>query len=313
MLKNFVYKNTYFIIGCLVLILLMALFSNYKTTNIEGFTYGITKENYDSSINCGSSWNPVTTSSGFNFKNGNYNPIYMLSTSSDDITQLFDNYKGTTFNTDCSNVLYSVNKNVYSKYVYNNSTLKYNSSLLKQNSYIGNFYDCFKLLTNETNPTIYFNYNSRNANRTELTLTMINVNNSKNKYVFTIKLKSSGKTYMDNKLKEVLGESHNTYSSSTEVSGFYLKTLKDTTKCDMTIYKNSGSNDKLTNINAPEIPTLISDLSDHILSMYNTSDNSRVSKYNLFTTSSTVKYMYGSIESAGNQDDVIVQIPNFTS
>ena len=312
MLKNFVYKNTYFIIGCLVLILLMALFSNYKTTNIEGFSYGITKENYDLSINCGSNWKPVTTSSGFNFKNENYNPIYILTTSSDDITQLFDNYKSTTFNIDCSNVLYSVNKNVYSKYVYNNSTLKYNSSLLTQNSSIGNFYDCFKLLTNETKPTIYFDYNSKNADKPYLTLTMISVSNSQNKYVFTIKLKSSGKTYMDNKLKEVLNGCNNIYSSTAEVSGFYLKTLKDTTRCDMYIYKNSKSSDRLTNINAPKIPSLISDLSDHILSMYNTSDSSSVSKYDLFKTSTTVKYMYGSIEYGGNQDDVIVQIPDFT-
>lgn len=313
MLKYFVYKNTYFIIGCLVLILLMSLFSNYKTNNMEGFTYGITKESYDSSITCGSSWKPVNSSSGFNFKNDNYNPIYMLSTSSDDITQLFDNYKSTTFNTDCSNVLYSVNNNNYSKYVYNNSAIKYNSSLLTENSSIGNFYDCFKLLSNDTNPTIYFDYNSKNANKTELTLTMINVNNSKNKYVFTMNLKSSGKTYMDEKLKQFLNGSHNTYSSTTEVSGFLVKILKDTTKCDMTIYKKSGSNDKLTNINSPTIPTLISDLSDHILSMYNSSDKSRASRYNLIANSSKVKYMYGEIEYGENQDATIVQIPNFTS
>lgn len=312
MLKHISYKNTYFIIGALILIILIALFSNYNT-NIEGFTHRITREPYNSNISCGTNWNPASSGSGFNFRNRNYNTIHMLSSNLDDITQLFNNYANTTFNIDCSNVLYNINRNVYSKYVYNNSAIKYNPSLLTKTSSIGNFYDCFARLVDDTKPTIYFDYNSRNSNRTELNLTIINANNRNNIYRFNIGLKRSGKTYMDEKIKDFLKNSHSTYSSTTPVSGFVLKMLRDKTRCDITIYKNRGSPDELKNTNAPNIPTLINDLSPHILSMYNRNDRSSVSRYNLITTSSRIKYMYGTVEYAGNQDDVIVQIPNFTS
>lgn len=313
MLKYFVYKNTYFIIGCLLLILVMALLSNYKT-NIEGFTYNIEKKDYNLILSCGPNWQPVITTAGFNFNNNNYNTIYMLSTSLDDITQLFNNYKNTIFNIDCSNILYSTNNNTYSKYTYNNNDITFLPNLMSANSYIDDFYPCFKKLVNKTNPDIYFDYDSKNVNN-ELYVRMINKNNPNNKYRFKINLSPSGTTYMNEKIKNFLQPGHAEYSSSDEVSGFKLNLQKDLTKSDIAVYNTKSSNsDILRGKNSPIITTLIDDLgnNNNILAFYNVSDNSSVSKYNLITTSSKVKYMIGTINYAGNQEDVIVQIPNFT-
>jgi len=320
MLKYFVYKNTYFIIGCLLLILVMALLSNYKT-NIEGFTYNIEKKDYNLMLSCGPTWKSVITTSGFNFNNNNYNTIYMLSTSLDDITQLFNNYKNTTFNIDCSNILYTtIDTKTFSKYTYNNNDITFFPNLMKENSYIEDFYPCFKQLVSKTKPKIYFDYDSKNTNN-ELYITMINNNNPNNKYRFKINLSPSGKTYMDKQLKNFLQTGYIAYSTTEPVSGFKLKLQKDLTKSDITVYKTQGKNDDiLRDKNSPIITTLIDDLgkidddtkTNLILAFYNVSDNSSVSKYNLYSTSSKTKYMVGTINYAGNQEDVIVQIPNYT-
>jgi hypothetical protein len=320
MLKYFVYKNTYFIIGCLLLILVMALLSNYKT-NIEGFTYNIEKKDYNLMLSCGPTWKSVITTSGFKFNNNDnennifYNTIYMLSTSLDDITQLFNNYTNTKFNIDCSNILYTTtDTKTFSKYTYNNNDITFFPNLMKENSYIEDFYPCFKKLVSKTNPVIYFDYDSKNTNN-ELYITMINNNNPNNKYRFKINLSPSGKTYMDDKLKNFLQTGYIAYSTSEPVSGFKLKLQKDLTKSDITVYKTQGKNDDiLRDKNTPIITTLIDDLgnNNNILAFYNVSDNSGVSKYNLFSKSAKTKYMVGTINYAGNQEDVIVQIPNYT-
>jgi hypothetical protein len=298
----------------------MALLSNYKT-NIEGFTYDIQKKDYNLMLSCGPTWKSVITTSGFNFNNNNYNTIYMLSTSLDDITQLFNNYTNTIFNIDCSNILYTTtDTKTFSKYTYNNNDINFFPNLMSANSYIGDFYPCFKKLVSKTNPDIYFEYNSKNTNN-ELYITMINKNNPNNKYRFKINLTPSGKSYMDEKIKNFLQTGYIAYSTSEPVSGFKLKLQNDVTKSDITVYKTQGKNDDiLRDKNSPIITALIDDLgntdenttTNRILAFYNVSDNSGVSKYNLFSKSAKTKYMVGTINYAGNQEDVIVQIPNYT-
>ena len=313
----------YFIIGCLVLIIIINLLSIKCNSTIEGFTHNIIKEKYDIKLNCCSSWTPTYTKSAFFFSNKYYNPIYMLHSNIDDITQLFNDSRDIQFNIDCSNVVYTtIHKHrkprSFFKYMYNNSAIEYNPFLIPEtSSYVGTIYHCFKKFVNDTKPTIYFNYDSKNANDTNLILTIQNEKNKINKNIFKINLSKDGKKIVDNKLIENLSKSHPVYSSSNNISGFGLAILPNTNakKCNIMVYKTTGINDSLTNQNIPNITTLISDINNYVLSMYNVSNGykSKVSKYNLITKSSKIRYMYGTIESGDNQDYVIVQIPDFTS
>lgn len=316
MLKYFAYKNTYFIIGCLILILLMALLSRHYVSTIEGFTYPITTEKHNPKISCGTNWTPVNTTPGFNFKNDIYTSIYMLTGSLDDITQLFDNYANTIFNIDCSNVLYSASQSkTFSKYMYNNSVIKFRPILLTQTSYIGNFYQCLKKMVNDTTPTMKFDYKSRETNN-ELTLTMTNKNNSNNKFVFRINLNPKGVKIVNNIITNSMKSSHSTYSTTTKVTGISLNALPNTQVSNIQIFKKVGNNTEVDSLKSEPLPkidnSIFTVLDNNILAMYNiTNPSSSVANFNLIGTSPTIAYIYGTVEYGGNQDNVIVQIPNF--
>lgn len=317
MLKYFAYKNTYFIIGCLLLILLMVLLSRYYFSSVEGFTYTITTANHDPKISCGTNWRPVNTNAGFNFRNSNYTSIYMLNTSLDDITQLFDNYANTIFNFDCSNVLYSTRQNnTFSKYMYNNSVIKFRPILLTQRSYIGVFYECLKKMVNDAKPLITFNYYSREPNKGWLQLTMTNKNNSNNKFVFSMNLKPGGVTLINNVIKQSLRIPHATYNTTTKVTGISLNVLPNTQTCNIRIFKQVGNNTEVDSLKSKPLPkidnSILNQLGNRISSMYNKTDpSSSVANFNLVGGSNRIRYIYGTVEYGGNQDNVIVQIPNF--
>jgi hypothetical protein len=296
MLKSFIQKNLYFILGCLLIVILVALGIQSMNRQVEGLVGSEFKETSYTLSTCISSWTPVVPSeSGFYFKNNNYKPIYVLSSPNDTINNLFQNNK--VFNVDCSNVLYSRNSNkTFNKYTYNNNTVLYD------NTSVGSFYGCFMKLINDTKPIIYYRYKS--YDKTPFIKIVFSYDGTKNiKNTFNIKLNLSdkGKETLDKVFLNYLIQTHKVYSTDI-VSGFLLslnKTDPVNVKYNAIIYKKDGTKDILTNLpKIVEDSTLLEilkkpEMNKEVISIYDARNTS--AKYNLGSSTQTKSYVYGRI------------------
>ena len=298
MLKSFAQKNLYFIIGCLVIVILVVLGLQSMNRTVEGLDgSSITEILYTPSTLVSNSDPVVPSKSGFYFKNDNYKPIYVLPSANSTINNFFQNNK--LFNVDASNVLYSRNQNnTFNKYTYNNTNVLYESP------FTGTFYECFKQMLSVTKPICY-RYITKNQNTfIKIIFNYNGTNNADVKNTFCLKfnIKNSGdnnaKPKIDKVISDYLSKTHQVYSTGI-VSGYLIslnKTDPANVKYTVIVNKTDGSKDTLTNV-----PKIVDDSAllgiltkDNIISIYETRNNA---KYNL--ASSSESYIYGRI-SFGN-------------
>jgi hypothetical protein len=274
MLKSFIKTNLYFIIGCLVIVIVTALLSQITDNLFEGLAT-IADTDYVP-VQCNSNWVPIVPSdSGFYFKSNNYKPIYVVDSAEENITNLFK--ANLLYNVDCSNTLYSKKPDgTFKKYLYDGK------DILFENYSTGSFYDCLKKLIHETKPTLFLSYDSEDANDTSMILTFSydGGNNIKNTSNIKLNLTNEGKEIVDKKItnNSDLSKRHPVYNNDI-VKGYLIwldKTQPQDVKYNIRIYKkddkkydilNSQSNLLDINFFLQMLDSLI--LNTHIKTIHN--------------------------------------------
>lgn len=271
-------KNSYFIIGCLLLVIILLLFQfikNIKNDRIEGFTQDSSTilscdyANPTCSIGNCSSINSNTTSisngSAFTFNSSTYSHFFIVPNSynSNIISTILKDTK--IFYIDCSNILYYRNNNKNFKYV-NDMSNNNNTKVVtfNQNSTDETFVKCLCSFVRDlqnaviTVPTLnfYFNYVS---NTTVNTLGIIDT--LKLIIIITLPTETITRTlifnFNTNDIKlQILNtlKQNSLYSVNTSVSVTSItatqssNTSTPSIKYNLTINKSDGTIDRLRNI-----------------------------------------------------------------